>query len=126
MELPITARDPPIPGRRFAPPKRLVYGGLGLTLSEKAEGLEGSGWLLVGIGAIIIKELWVGVRHPNLISEVSIIRLRTVRHDRHGIPFQKLAWSQGTQHAPRRFRCVTLGGVLALLMCWGGQLWHYW
>ncbi len=43
--------------------KRLVYGGLGLglTLSEKAEGLEGSEWLLVGIGAIIIKELGVSV-----------------------------------------------------------------
>ncbi len=34
--------------------KRLVYGALGLdlTLSELAEGLVGSEWLLVGIGAI--------------------------------------------------------------------------
>ena len=37
--------------------KRLVYGGLGLglILSEMSEGLVGSEWLLVGIGAI--KEL---------------------------------------------------------------------
>ncbi len=56
-ELPITARDPPFRGAGSHHLKRLVYGGLGLTLSEKAEGLEGSEWLLVGIGAIIIKEL---------------------------------------------------------------------
>ena len=62
MELPITARDPPpFRGAGSHHLKRLVYGGLGLTLSEKAEGLEGSEWLLVGIGAIIIKELRVGV-----------------------------------------------------------------
>ena len=41
--------------------KRLVYGGLGLglILSEMSEGLVGSEWLLVGIGAI--KELRVSV-----------------------------------------------------------------
>ncbi len=55
---------PPIRGAGSHHTKRLVYGGLGLglTLSEKAEGLEGSEWLLailVGFGAIIIKELGI-------------------------------------------------------------------
>jgi hypothetical protein len=50
---------PPFRGAGSHHLKRLVYGGLGLTLSEKAEGLEGSEWLLVGIGAI--KELSVSV-----------------------------------------------------------------
>ena len=52
---------PPIQGSHHL--KSLVYGGLGLglTLSEKAEGLEGSEWLLVGIGATIIIELRVSV-----------------------------------------------------------------
>jgi hypothetical protein len=63
MEQPKTAHDPPsrvlVAGSHHS--KRLVYGGLGLglTLSEKAEGLVGSEWLLVGIGAT--KELGVSV-----------------------------------------------------------------
>jgi hypothetical protein len=61
MELPKRHATPPFRGAGSHHLKRLVYGGLGLTLSEKAEGLEGSEWLLVGIGAIIIKELRVGV-----------------------------------------------------------------
>jgi hypothetical protein len=66
MELPKRHATPPFRGAGSHHRKRLllvVYGGLGLTLSEKAEGLEGSEWLLVliGIGAIIIKELRVGV-----------------------------------------------------------------
>ncbi len=63
MELPKRHATPPFGGAGSHHLKRLVYGGLGLTLSEKAEeqGLEGSEWLLVGIGAIIIKELRVGV-----------------------------------------------------------------
>ena len=54
-------RPPPFRGAGSHHLNRLVYGGLGLTLSEKAEGLEESGWLLVGIGAIIIKELGVSL-----------------------------------------------------------------
>ncbi len=57
---------PPIRGASSHHTKRLVYDGLGLglTLSEKAEGLEGSEWLLailVGLGATtgIIKELGI-------------------------------------------------------------------
>ncbi len=63
MEQPKTAHDPPSGVAGSHHTKRLVYGGLGLglTLSEKAEGLEGSEWLLVGIGATIIKELRVSV-----------------------------------------------------------------
>ncbi len=48
-----TARDPPFRGAGSHHLKKLVYGGLGLTLSEKA--LAGSEWLLailVGLGAI--------------------------------------------------------------------------
>ena len=53
----VTAHDLPIRAAGSRHLKRLVYGGLGLglTLSEMAEGLVGSEWLLVGIGAI--KEL---------------------------------------------------------------------
>ncbi len=60
-------RPPPLGVAGAHHTKRLVYGGLGLglTLSEEAasEGLEGSEWLLVGIGASesIIIELRVSV-----------------------------------------------------------------
>ncbi len=65
MEQPNTAHDPPLASRVLVAGShhstRLVYGGLGLglTLPDKAEGLVGSEWLLVGIGAI--KELGVSV-----------------------------------------------------------------
>jgi hypothetical protein len=55
MELPKRHATPPCRGAGSHHLKRLVYGGLGLTLSEKAEGLAGSEWLLailVGLGAI--------------------------------------------------------------------------
>ena len=57
--------------------KRLVYGGfgLGLTLSEVSEGLVGSEWPLVGIGAI--KEL-ISVRSIAAIDPVTIMSLWTV------------------------------------------------
>jgi hypothetical protein len=56
MEQPKTAHDPPSRVAGSPHLKRFVYGalGLGLTLSE-LEGLAGSEWLLVRIGAI--KEL---------------------------------------------------------------------
>ena len=84
MEQPKTAHDPPSGVAGSHRSKRLVYGGLGLglTLSELAEGLVGSEWLLVGIGAI--RELRVSVRGLRIISP------RTVRHNRHGIPVENL------------------------------------